>query len=297
MSEPSDKARALLRAARADGLAPSDKARLRAALAGKLAVGAPQEPSGEAPTSPPAPLAGSGAGGGVLAGNAAGGVLSGKMLAAGALIGAVAFAGGFFTGRATLDVPPPASAAPPASAPAAPPPAMTPPAMTPPAMTPPEVAPPAAAPVDAPAPTAAPPPPREARAVAPAPPRPLDPSAEDAARASSTGDGERESARPRGGQPARPSTLAAEMALLREAQDAVRDGDPSAALDRLDDLGARFPEGQLREERMAARVLALCAAGRAPEARAEAERLLGEAPSSVHAGRVRASCAFRENID
>jgi hypothetical protein len=87
------------------------------------------------------------------------------------------------------------------------------------------------------------------------------------------------------------------MALLREAQDAVRDGDPSAALDRLDDLGARFPEGQLREERMAARVLALCAAGRAPEARAEAERLLGEAPGSVHAGRVRASCAFRENLD
>jgi hypothetical protein len=48
---------------------------------------------------------------------------------------------------------------------------------------------------------------------------------------------------------------------------------------------------------MAARVLALCAAGRAPEARAEAERLLGEAPSSVHAGRVRASCAFRKKTD
>ncbi|WP_438039847.1 hypothetical protein [Sorangium sp. So ce128] len=282
MSDPGDKARALLRAARADGLAPSDKARLRAALAGKLAVGAPQEPSGEAPTSPPPPPAGSGAGGGVLAGKAAGGVLSGKVIAAGALIGAVAFAGGFFTGRASVDVPPPASAAPPASAPAAPPPAMTPPA---------------AAPVAAPAPTTAPPPSRAARAVAPAPSRPLDPGAEGAARAPSTGGGEREPARPRGGQPARPSTLAAEMALLREAQDAVRDGDPSAALDRLDDLGARFPEGQLREERMAARVLALCAAGRAPEARAEAERLLGEAPGSVHAGRVRASCAFRENLD
>ncbi|WP_437763854.1 hypothetical protein WMF27_38720 [Sorangium sp. So ce281] len=282
MSDPGDKARALLKAARADGLAPSDKARLRAALAGKLAVGAPQEPSGEAPTSPPPPLAGSGAGGGVLAGKAAGGVLSGKVIAAGALIGAVAFAGGFFTGRATVDAPPPASAAPPASAPAAPPPAVTPPA---------------AAPVAAPAPTAAPPRPSAAHAVAPAPPRPLDPGAEGAARAPSTGGGEREPARPRGGQPATPSTLAAEMALLREAQDAVRDGDPSAALDRLDDLGARFPEGQLREERMAARVLALCAAGRAPEARAEAERLLGEAPGSVHMGRVRASCAFRENLD
>ncbi|WP_437991011.1 hypothetical protein [Sorangium sp. So ce145] len=284
MSDPGEKARALLKAARADGLAPSDKARLRAALAGKLAVGAPQEPSGEAPTSPPPPLAGSGEGG-VLSGNAAGGVLSGKVIAAGALIGAVAFAGGFFTGRATVDVPPPASAAPPASAPA----------VTPRAAPPPAVTPPAAAPVAAPAPIAAPS--RAARAVASAPPRPLDLGAEDAARAPSTGGGEREPARPRGGQPATPSTLAAEMALLREAQDAVRDGDPSAALDRLDDLGARFPEGQLREERMAARVLALCAAGRAPEARAEAERLLGEAPGSVHMGRVRASCAFRENLD
>ncbi|MDC0684181.1 hypothetical protein [Sorangium atrum] len=282
MSDPGERARALLRAARADGLAPSDKARLRAALAGKLAVGAPQEPSGEAPTSPPPPLAGSGAGGGVLAGKAAGGVLSGKVIAAGALIGAVAFAGGFFTGRATVDAPPPASAAPPASAPAVAPPAATPPA---------------AAPETAPAPKAAPPRPRAPRAVAPAPPRPLDLGAEDAARAPSTGGGEREPARSRGGQPARPSTLAAEMALLREAQDAVRDGDPSAALERLDDLGARFPEGQLREERMAARVLALCAAGRAREARAEAERLLGEATGSVHAGRVRASCAFRENLD
>ncbi|WP_441290788.1 hypothetical protein ACSRUE_09965 [Sorangium sp. KYC3313] len=285
MSDPGEKARALLKAAQADGLAPSDKARLRAALAGKLALGAPQEPSGEAPTSPPPPLAGSGAGGGVLAGKAAGGVLSGKVIAAGALIGAVAFAGGFFTGRATVDVPPPASAAPQASAPA----------VTPPAAPPPAVTPPAAAPAAAPAPMAAPS--RAARAVASAPPRPLDPGAEDAARAPSTGGGEREPARPRGGQPATPSTLAAEMALLREAQDAVRDGDPSAALDRLDDLGARFPEGQLREERMAARVLALCAAGRAPEARAEAERLLGEAPGSVHMGRVRASCAFRENLD
>ncbi|WP_157907228.1 hypothetical protein [Sorangium cellulosum] len=291
MSDPGEKARALLKAARADGLAPSDKARLRAALAGKLAVGAPQEPSGEAPTSPPPPLAGSGEGG-VLSGNAAGGVLSGKVIAAGALIGAVAFAGGFFTGRATVDVPPPASAAPPASAPA-----VTPRAAPPPAVTPLAVTPPAAPPDAAPEPTAAPPPSRAARAVAPAPPRPLDPGAEDAARAPSTGGGEREPARPRGGQPATPSTLAAEMALLREAQDAVRDGDPSAALDRLDDLGARFPEGQLREERMAARVLALCAAGRAPEARAEAERLLGEAPGSVHMGRVRASCAFRENLD
>ncbi|WP_437595363.1 hypothetical protein [Sorangium sp. So ce590] len=289
MSDPGERARALLRAARADGLAPSDKVRLRAAIAGKLSAAAPQEPSGEAPTSPPPPLAGSGEGG-VLSGNAAGGVLSGKVIAAGALIGAVAFAGGFFTGRATVDVPPPASAAPPASAPA-----VTPPAVTPPAAPPPAVTPPAAAPVAAPAPMAAPS--RAARAVASAPPRPLDPGAEDAARAPSTGGGEREPARPRGGQPATPSTLAAEMALLREAQDAVRDGDPSAALDRLDDLGARFPEGQLREERMAARVLALCAAGRAPEARAEAERLLGEAPGSVHMGRVRASCAFRENLD
>ncbi|WP_437310183.1 hypothetical protein [Sorangium sp. So ce388] len=296
MSDPTERARALLQAAREDRLAPSDKARLRAALAVKLAAAAPAPPGeappappGEAPPAPaPPPPAGAGAGGGALPGKAAGGLLSGKALAAGALIGAVAFAGGFFTGRASIEAPPTAGAAPPAKVVVAPPPAPA---------TPPGAGPePASAAPPEPAGAA----PQAALSAPPGPSRPPEPTSPDVppapadavARAPTA-----PAARARGGPSAGPSTLAAELALLREAQDAVRDGDPAAALARLDELGARFPEGQLREERMAARVLALCAAGRAREARAEAERLLGDAPGSVHIERIRASCAFRENLD
>jgi RNA polymerase sigma factor (sigma-70 family) len=60
----------------------------------------------------------------------------------------------------------------------------------------------------------------------------------------------------------------------------------------LDELSARYPGGVLHEERSAARVLALCAAGRKVEARAEASRFLEQNPRSVQVDRVRASCAF-----
>jgi len=82
-----------------------------------------------------------------------------------------------------------------------------------------------------------------------------------------------------------------ETKLLREAQTSLGAGDAAAALARLDELGTRHPDGLLREERLAARIVALCAAGRIAEARREAERFLAEAPLSIHAARVRASCA------
>ena len=83
-----------------------------------------------------------------------------------------------------------------------------------------------------------------------------------------------------------------ETDLLRKAQTALAAGDAAAALAQLDALGARHPDGQLREERLAARVAALCAMGRDVDARRVAERLLTAAPLSIHAARVRASCAF-----
>lgn len=88
------------------------------------------------------------------------------------------------------------------------------------------------------------------------------------------------------------STLVEETDLLRRAQTSLGAGDAPAALAQLDDLAARHPDGQLREERLAARVAALCAMGHNDEARREAERLLAESPQSIHAGRVRGSCAF-----
>jgi hypothetical protein len=99
-------------------------------------------------------------------------------------------------------------------------------------------------------------------------------------------------------QPASPrsaSTLREEADLLRRAQASLNEGDAATALARLDELGIRHPDGMLREERLASRVVALCAAGRASEARREAERFLAESPLSIHAGRVRASCAFPAN--
>jgi hypothetical protein len=88
--------------------------------------------------------------------------------------------------------------------------------------------------------------------------------------------------------------MAAEVALLREAQASVRAGNAVVALRKLDEFAAKYPDGVLRKERSAARVLALCAAGNVAEARAEALRFLREAPQSPVAGRVRASCAFRD---
>ncbi len=86
------------------------------------------------------------------------------------------------------------------------------------------------------------------------------------------------------------STLTEELALLRDAQRAMQADHPHDALSRLDDHARRFPSGVLEEEREAARVLALCRADRADEARALAERFLRERPSSPHRARVRAAC-------
>jgi hypothetical protein len=87
------------------------------------------------------------------------------------------------------------------------------------------------------------------------------------------------------------STIEAETRMLREAQTALRDGRADSALAILDKHGASFKEGVLREERIAARVLALCNLGRVDEARAEGRRFLRESPRSPLAERVRTSCA------
>jgi len=85
-----------------------------------------------------------------------------------------------------------------------------------------------------------------------------------------------------------PDTLAAETHRLREARAALKGGDASRALSLLDEQSAAGP--QLREERAAARVLALCDLGRVDDARAAAARFLAESPRSPMADRVRASC-------
>jgi hypothetical protein len=88
------------------------------------------------------------------------------------------------------------------------------------------------------------------------------------------------------------ASIAEEVALLRKAQSALQAGDSAKSLDAIDELEANHASGVLREERQAARVLALCAAGRADEARALGRAFIAKHPKSIQAPRVRASCAF-----
>ncbi|MFO0739431.1 MAG: hypothetical protein U0270_26270 [Labilithrix sp.] len=95
--------------------------------------------------------------------------------------------------------------------------------------------------------------------------------------------------------PARPApaprdTVAEEAALLRAATGALAHGDPATALARIDEHASRFPRGALSEEREAARVLALCAAGRATESRAAATRFVSANPRSPFVAQVRRAC-------
>jgi len=89
-----------------------------------------------------------------------------------------------------------------------------------------------------------------------------------------------------------PRTLSAETELLLAAQRELSAGQPERALALLAEHDRRHPRGVLAQERAASRVLALCAAGRTAEARAEAEAFVREAPGSPLVPRVRRSCAF-----
>jgi hypothetical protein len=101
-------------------------------------------------------------------------------------------------------------------------------------------------------------PPPEPQAVAPAPPTPVD-------------------------------ALEGELALVRAAHDALREGRPAVALERMDEHRKAYPNGALSEERDALRVGALCALGRA-DAQAEARAFLAAHPGSPFVARVREAC-------
>lgn len=85
--------------------------------------------------------------------------------------------------------------------------------------------------------------------------------------------------------------LQAEMALIRRARQALQAGRAAGALEVLDAHARAFPRGQMREDRQVLRIEALCAADKAPQARAEVRLFLRAFPGSAHATRVRAMCA------
>ena len=86
-------------------------------------------------------------------------------------------------------------------------------------------------------------------------------------------------------------TLAAEVRLVNGARAAIDGRDPARALDLLADHQRRFAAGALEPEASALRVDALCAAGRTPEAEAEALRFHSRHPGSPLERRLAATCA------
>jgi Protein of unknown function (DUF2379) len=88
----------------------------------------------------------------------------------------------------------------------------------------------------------------------------------------------------------RPSPLAQEVELLRGADAALKTGDGARTLALLDELDKAVPGGNLRPERAAERVFALCMAGKIEQAQRQARAFLAIDPSGPLAARVRASC-------
>ena len=82
-----------------------------------------------------------------------------------------------------------------------------------------------------------------------------------------------------------------ELALLRRVEKSLRNDQPALALALLGELGERFPETRLDEERAAANVLVHCAL-HDPGSRRRAEEFLKQRASSVYADRIRSSCSI-----
>jgi hypothetical protein len=68
---------------------------------------------------------------------------------------------------------------------------------------------------------------------------------------------------------------------MRTARSALRDGDPGRALELVHRHERRYRKSPFAEERGATEVMALCALGRAPEARDEAARFRRAFPGSA----------------
>jgi hypothetical protein len=86
------------------------------------------------------------------------------------------------------------------------------------------------------------------------------------------------------------TSLTEEVRLLSKAERQLSDGLAEDALKTLGEHERRFPRGALAEERMAARVEALCALSRGAEARTELGRLSRAYPKSPHLDGARRFC-------
>ena len=88
--------------------------------------------------------------------------------------------------------------------------------------------------------------------------------------------------------------LQEETALLRRVQQELRVGRGARALELLDASSSRLERGQLRQERLAAEVLAACLVGDVERARRGARAFTAENPATPSAARLRSSCVGSE---
>jgi hypothetical protein len=86
-------------------------------------------------------------------------------------------------------------------------------------------------------------------------------------------------------------SLAIEVRALRNAERALRDGNPGLALAFLQELDRQVPNGKLAEERDAAATTARCARGDHPFGVDMAEEFAQRHPASVYRARVEQACA------
>jgi hypothetical protein len=82
-----------------------------------------------------------------------------------------------------------------------------------------------------------------------------------------------------------------ELTLIRAALTALRDGQPTDALDVLAEHARTFPRGALASQRAGLRVVALCDAGQRAQGMREREAFLAGDDSSALAQRVRQACS------
>jgi len=96
---------------------------------------------------------------------------------------------------------------------------------------------------------------------------------------------------------ARPVTasLAAEVRALRNAERALREGNPGLSLAFLEDLDRQVPHGQLTEEREAMATLARCARGDRPIGVDLGGDFIERHPGSVYRARVEQACAATDS--
>ena len=86
-------------------------------------------------------------------------------------------------------------------------------------------------------------------------------------------------------------SLSEEVAILSRAETDLHSGKPAEALKLLNEHERKFGNGLLTEERIAARVQALCALGRTAEADAQLARL---SPKSLQGEQARQACNSRK---